>query len=132
MVRLKENYYHIIKRIAQISIPYGAIKRRISRNILICYYISIPYGAIKRVVIGARRVQTQLFQFLMVRLKVADGTRINLSVGLFQFLMVRLKVLFCKFALTSARISIPYGAIKSFFEKNNNRYSNDFNSLWCD
>ncbi len=51
------------------------------------------------------------FQFLMVRLKEKVVTSVTIQSQIFQFLMVRLKVFFCIQKL----IHIPY-----------------FNSLWCD
>ena len=53
----------------EISIPYGAIKRKRFHLCRARYYISIPYGAIKS---GARpneQLYAHLFQFHMVRLK---------------------------------------------------------------
>jgi len=76
-----------------ISIPYGAIKRHkgfFRHKFFIV--ISIPYGAIKSPIIPYCKVGNTEFQFLMVRLKVANLKYIQIRHNLFQFLMVRLKV----------------------------------------
>ncbi len=52
--------------------------------------ISIPYGAIKRNQAFRSGIVKQIFQFLMVRLKVAYNFK-DLYDEKFQFLMVRLK-----------------------------------------
>jgi len=46
--------------------------------------------------------------------------------------MVRLKELQRIIINPAPQISIPYGAIKSCFEKTRFCYDRDFNSLWCD
>ncbi len=73
--------------------------------------ISIPYGAIKSRERRTDGLPVQLFQFLMVRLKVPSVGLDNLTIDKFQFLMVRLKV--------SPRLPPP-------------RNISNFNSLWCD
>jgi len=72
MVRLKEKKNMSNKEIFElISIPYGAIKRcRVARLKCIFLDISIPYGAIKRIFYTISKIFANLFQFLMVRLKV--------------------------------------------------------------
>jgi len=48
MVRLKDIYNEVEDISIMISIPYGAIKRKIRANVeLMLLLISIPYGAIK-------------------------------------------------------------------------------------
>jgi len=74
-------------------------------------FISIPYGAIKRIGANATLGPDCIFQFLMVRLKVAP---------------------FCFNFLWCYRISIPYGAIKSTYTTACLLSLNNFNSLWCD
>ncbi len=95
--------------------------------------ISIPYGAIKSLTLEGKKLATEIFQFLMVRLKGCYS-----AAGLFWIV----------------KISIPYGAIKreariqlaESFEKfqflmvrlkDKNlltaKYQHlYFNSLWCD
>ena len=58
-------------------------------------------------------VDLHLFQFLMVRLKAELDTLRNYLLSQFQFLMVRLKGHLSALVLTSLRVSIPYGTIKS-------------------
>jgi len=74
------------------------------------YPISIPYGAIKSI----RLAYTLLAIFS------------------FQFLMVRLKGLYDRFYTALPVISIPYGAIKRYFERSTALFHRYFNSLWCD
>ena len=73
MVRLKDYEVVIQKDGKEISIPYGAIKRkRRCCCYLRCYIISIPYGAIKSIYLKTAFFISTIFQFLMVRLKVAN------------------------------------------------------------
>ena len=72
--------------------------------------ISIPYGAIKSC--------KSIFTFL--------------DLNLFQFLMVWLKVNFKACLITVFMISIPYGAIKRVFKVYLHFHHLHFNSLWCD
>jgi len=53
--------------------------------------ISIPYGAIKRVPTIIKKSEVNIFQFLMVRLKVIGLASVLFFQSAFQFLMVRLK-----------------------------------------
>ena len=56
-----------------ISIPYGAIKRKLWKHKLWNQKeISIPYGAIKRLYKLQELNKVKQFQFLMVRLKDYD------------------------------------------------------------
>jgi len=92
MVRLKDHFLYIKKYRSTISIPYGAIKRFVEFACVHVYWrISIPYGAIKRVVKKVIGWLSDLFQFLMVRLKEFFTSVFIIPYFLFQFLMVRLK-----------------------------------------
>ena len=96
---------------AEISIPYGAIKSRLTiENVRENHWISIPYGAIKRVSYFYDKFKALSFQFLMVRLKEKMGKNYKILVF----------------------ISIPYGAIKSSKTLHFQLPANYFNSLWCD
>ena len=71
MVRLKVSMFNALKEMAEISIPYGAIKSaRKSIPPPRRTQISIPYGAIKSKEKKGYNVVGRKFQFLMVRLKV--------------------------------------------------------------
>jgi len=107
----------------------------IGLQIRVLWIISIPYGAIKRNTQEAENQAKNLFQFLMVRLKVfiwmnlehiiirfqflmvrlKDKVSVKTcySATRFQFLMVRLKVSYIFSHFKDYFISIPYGAIKS-------------------
>ena len=73
MVRLKVAKNSLTVGQIEISIPYGAIK---SINIIFRNFlqkkISIPYGAIKSGHGSNNNIAKNLFQFLMVRLKVKN------------------------------------------------------------
>ncbi len=73
--------------------------------------ISIPYGAIKRISLSMPNSHINLFQFLMVRLKVSRQNFLVVDI-IFQFLMVRLKensadtllLSICKFQFLMVRL----------------------------
>mgnify|MGYP006949996940 FL=1 len=72
MVRLKGGYEKRRGCSCVISIPYGAIKRRMYSKCNKNTYISIPYGAIKSTRGWLLYCWSKEFQFLMVRLKDFD------------------------------------------------------------
>ena len=59
-----------IRRNCRISIPYGSIKSRLAYRDTEQCSISIPYGSIKRCKCAKTIRFCEIFQFLMVRLKV--------------------------------------------------------------
>jgi len=96
-----------------------------------CFTISIPFGAIKSPYYEVDAPEANLFQFLLVRLKVACGWIIVVFFR-FQFLLVRLKA-FASTELTAQNfISIPFGAIKRIAVSGGTYDDWDFNSFWCD
>ena len=74
-----------------VSIPYGSIKSANAINQQYQTQVSIPYGSIKRCESAWDFGRVDMFQFLMVRLKVLPVLYGNSVQYLFQFLMVRLK-----------------------------------------
>jgi len=84
MVRLKELHPHSFFSYRYISIPYGAIKRTLVKNLTKpVKEISIPYGAIKSHQAGLVSLfRPGGFQFLMVRLKVPSS---EINVYLFKY-----------------------------------------------
>ena len=82
----------ILRNLTNISIPTGTIK---SNNKTVKYFkkigISIPTGTIKRPTYHKAIKTSQIFQFLLVRLKDLTLTKIYVILLSFQFLLVRLK-----------------------------------------
>jgi len=92
LVRLRglDGYLH--KSRTKISIPSGAIKSKISSGSASCTNkISIPSGAIKRIVTGKKIDTVEVFQFLLVRLRVSSLFLTWFHRQVFQFLLVRLR-----------------------------------------
>ncbi len=92
-VRLKGNPFLKIWSLKTISIPEGAIKRILRKQIhMKPFHISIPEGAIKRAqTLGQTRAKVK-FQYPKVRLKVVITKSHFEKVDLFQYPKVRLKV----------------------------------------
>ncbi len=116
--------------------------------------ISIPSGAIKRAKEITLNLTRNLFQFLLVRLRVSVPCR---ALGIFiqfQFLLVRLRDSILSYLFREKVISIPSGAIKRRNNRNGFCYRyfisipsgaiksllrlclsgkrRNFNSFWCD
>ena len=67
------------------------LKEAFIRSHCSIFHISIPYGAIKRKIIPLLCKEVNPFQFLMVRLKAEEMQLGDYRGQAFQFLMVRLK-----------------------------------------
>ena len=73
IVRLKELVSVRFKRYILISIPYSSIKRGLLKSgAKYVAFISIPYSSIKRFTKNYGYINTNEFQFLIVRLKGND------------------------------------------------------------
>jgi len=103
------------KRKNVISIPSGAIK---SWRLILCQTarrISIPSGAIKSKNPHIGEIFFHEFQFLLVRLRDGKTYAIIEYYPTFQFLLVRLRALYKRVQRGGKIISIPSGAIKSWW-----------------
>jgi len=118
----------------KISIPSGAIKRWIQKDMELAFYeISIPSGAIKRGKKMTERILNILFQFLLVRLKAVVIFYTLFISSLFQFLLVRLKEYTSKYQIQNdysfqfllVRLKVLWLPTLQVRFKN-------FNSFWCD
>jgi hypothetical protein len=96
----------------RISIPSGAIKRTLLQRRSRSTSISIPSGAIKSILDELRRFIFVLFQFLLVRLRVAQHCKPRLSIPI-SIPSGAIKSLTRLKSATDRSISIPSGAIKS-------------------
>ena len=70
MVRLKDIIHLCAGSGTIVSIPYGSIKRFFRYSYSYFFSVSIPYGSIKSLDAFNDLNSNNLFQFLMVRLKV--------------------------------------------------------------
>ncbi len=99
-----------------ISIPSGAIKSsQILRLAILVLSISIPSGAIKSIGAAMGEVANWVFQFLLVRLRAPTIFARQHFFITFQFLLVRLRGRREGYFRQRCNISIPSGAIKSYY-----------------
>ena len=134
MVRLKEQVCMKMALFIMVSIPDGAIKGEAKIQLInILKGVSIPDGAIKGYSLRVWQVFDLMFQFQMVRLKVAKhepgNTRhieVSIPDGAIKGLDSTIHSPMCQ------SVSIPDGAIKGDENPELTQVIIRFNSRWCD
>ena len=113
MVQLKEPLCPCYTTALIVSIPYGTIKRKIEFAVGEVFQL-FQFLMVQLKVLEQNTIAEMMsFQFLMVQLKAGMDSGNILSIVLFQFLIVRLKAADSSVYRHSSGVSIPYGTIKS-------------------